>query len=277
MKHLFKDIYKIFYFRLWRMRSYEFKNGGDGVVNVSGAKFVGYESGVIATSLGKKIVARCAGKKELAADINVCIEVYRRFLRPLYDPLPVTERSYGGFSVQAGGIALEIGGYLGIHAIHIAKRWPEAEVHVFEAMPDNAEICLKNVELNGLGDRVHVHNFGVSSTAGSIEFERSARQGASYVVGVIPNAPVKIRVPTLSIDDFLAQQGINYDKIEFARVQVNGAEADVLKGMRNTLSAGVGRLVVTTRYDERAKREVLSYTNKFDSVDKEENTFIMTR
>ena len=277
MLSFLRDIYKIMYFKLWRMRSYDFDCRDDGVVRVSGKAFLGYEAGVISTKLVKKALAFWVRNKVPEVKINVCVEVYRRYLTPMYNPLPVTRLTYAGCEVNKGKVALEIGGYLGIHSVYMATRWPQAEVHVFEPMPDNAEICSKNVELNGLAGRVHVHNLGVSSSAGSLDFQRSARQGASYIKGVIPNASVTQCVPSVSIDKFLRGQNIDCEKVVFARVQVNGAEADVLRGMKDTLSRGVNRLVVTTRYDNDVTREIWSYKEQFERVEKEDNTLVMTR
>lgn len=52
------------------------------------------------------------------------------------------------------GFALDVGGYLGSVGIAIALDNPEATVTIVEPVPENADLIARNIECNGVGDRV---------------------------------------------------------------------------------------------------------------------------
>ncbi len=52
------------------------------------------------------------------------------------------------------GTALDVGGYLGSVGIALAKDNPELRVTIVEPVPPNADLIERNIDLNGLTDRV---------------------------------------------------------------------------------------------------------------------------
>lgn len=54
------------------------------------------------------------------------------------------------------GWALDIGGYLGSVAISLAADNPDLRVICIEPVPENADLIVRNVEANGLSDRIEV-------------------------------------------------------------------------------------------------------------------------
>lgn len=63
---------------------------------------------------------------------------------------------YGLRSLTVTGWAVDVGGYLGSVGITVAVDNPTARVLIVEPVPDNAALCRRNAELNGVSDRVYV-------------------------------------------------------------------------------------------------------------------------
>jgi FkbM family methyltransferase len=68
----------------------------------------------------------------------------------------ISEDEYHLKGREITGHALDIGGYLGSVGICLAIDHPEITVTILEPVPDNVELIGRNIELNGLTDRVNV-------------------------------------------------------------------------------------------------------------------------
>jgi FkbM family methyltransferase len=68
---------------------------------------------------------------------------------------------------------LDVGGNAGMAALYFAARYPEAVVHTFEPVPENAAMIRKQVAANGLTN-VQVHEFGLSDRDATVEMGASA-------------------------------------------------------------------------------------------------------
>lgn len=170
--------------------------------------------------------------------IHVPREHYQYFCRiGKGDFLPGHEgHIVGRFTPKEGDTVIDIGAHIGRYTITSSKQVGNAgKVVAIEADPDNFEILKKNISLNNLTNVLPL-NYAVFSTRTKIKlYEQSA--SAKYNSVMLTRAAktknyVEVNADTL--DSILKQNGIN--QINWIKIDVEGAEFEVLKGSNETLS-----------------------------------------
>ena len=140
--------------------------------------------------------------------------------------------------VKAGDVFYDVGANVGFLTVLAARLvGPGGAVHAFEPVARNVETIRRNVRLNGWSN-VRVHPVAVSAASGEQELLVTDYCGGASLssAGVtVPGVVKKIVVPTVSIDDFVRQGKAAPPSV--VKVDVEGAEVDVLRGMEHTLRA----------------------------------------
>jgi FkbM family methyltransferase len=152
-------------------------------------------------------------------------------------------------------IFLDVGANHGIWTA-AAKRWfPKAEVHAFEVHPDTYRTLEKNVkELPG----VKLVNCGLSDAQGEIELHCfGSASGLTSMIDYphadqLDRSTVSARV--IRGDQYLQEHGITH--VDFLKIDVEGVEDRVLRGLQSFLAAGAvdivqfeyGRVNILTGY-----------------------------
>jgi FkbM family methyltransferase len=142
------------------------------------------------------------------------------------------------FTPKEGDIVIDIGAHIGRYTITGSKQvGSTGKVVAIEADPDNFELLKRNIALNNLANVLPL-NYAVFSTRTRIKlYEQSA--SAKYNSVMLTRAAktknyVEVNADTL--DSILKQNGIN--QINWIKIDVEGAEFEVLKGSTETLSGG---------------------------------------
>jgi FkbM family methyltransferase len=162
----------------------------------------------------------------------------------------IGEDEYGLRGEAIEGWVLDIGAHIGLISVAIAKDFPDTKVVAVEAIPDNAALIQKNVDLNGLTERVFVESAGASAPGAvtipitygysSVGIEGGSNPIISegYVkdcryIGNIFEYPegeqqaVTEMVPALSLDAIIAKYGI--DRVALLKIDCEGCEYAFLK------------------------------------------------
>lgn len=137
--------------------------------------------------------------------------------------------------VRPGQVFYDIGANIGYFTIIGARLvGPEGRVHAFEPVPANAAAVRHNCSLNGFG-RVTVWENAVSDHSGRAEMYLAEYAGGSALTSAAPPPDVKGRlaVQAVAIDDLVQRGAI--EPPDFVKVDVEGAEMSVLRGMQETL------------------------------------------
>jgi FkbM family methyltransferase len=146
-----------------------------------------------------------------------------------------------------GQTVYDIGGFEGIHAIFYASRvGPEGRVVVFEPHPGNAGRIRTNIAVNGLRN-VEVREKGVAAEPGELTFH--AIDGDTGRTSASPDIAAKLDdrgasslvVPVTSVD---AEVAAGSPAPAFVKIDVEGLETDVLRGMARTMREHRPRLFV---------------------------------
>ncbi|HVV36766.1 MAG TPA: FkbM family methyltransferase [Acidimicrobiales bacterium] len=127
------------------------------------------------------------------------------------------------------------------------------EVHAFEISPTTAAQLRDN---HGSDARVHINSFGLSDEAGTITIRHFPDLPVLTTMTDFPweIESEQIEVPVRTGDDYIAENGV--DKIDFLKIDVEGAEEKVLHGFANAFERGAigavqfeyGKFVVLTKY-----------------------------
>lgn len=150
------------------------------------------------------------------------------------------------FNPQSGETIIDIGAHLGRYSIIGSKRvGKEGRVISIEANPDVYSILMKNISLNGL-DNVLTLNYAAFSQHTKIKFYKGdsgdvQNNQFGTVMTDIDNFSTKgldeyVEVNAVTVDSILLEQGLDVNRIKWIKIDVEGAEFEVVKGCKNLLS-----------------------------------------
>jgi len=146
--------------------------------------------------------------------------------------------------LRPGMVFVDVGAHLGEYTILGASMVQAAgRVHAFEARPDTFEILARNIQLNEVRN-VAAQACGVWKDEGFCEFEKTPDPSVS---ALRPNAVAGdgrslVRVKTISLDHYFSDSKLS--KPALIKIDVEGAELQVLKGARSLLSSPEAPVVI---------------------------------
>jgi len=145
--------------------------------------------------------------------------------------------------LQAGQCFVDVGANIGLHTIAAARRvGPTGTVFAFEASPNTSLALDESLWVNGLNKWVRTEQVGVFSAAGEQELFLGRTSGHhslySDVVEQGSGRSITVRTETL---DRLVPRGQTVDLI---KIDVEGAELEVLAGARQLLSANADASII---------------------------------
>lgn len=139
----------------------------------------------------------------------------------------------GDALVQAlapGMTVIDVGAHVGYFAILAARAvGPRGRVVAVEPSPENFELLQRNVAASGL-DNVETIHGAAWHTTGEVELEICATNSGDHRVGLGDPSRRRVAVPALTLDDVLGDR-----RTDFVLLDVQGAEREVLEGMRHCL------------------------------------------
>ncbi len=132
-------------------------------------------------------------------------------------------------------------GYVTIIGAHIAG--PSGTVHAIEPVPANAEATRRNARINGF-TQVRVMEAAASKDSGEEDLITTSDTIWTRLasVGDHPYECSRASVRTISVDD-LIESGELTRPPDVVKIDVEGAEMDVVEGMRHTLEARRTRVI----------------------------------
>jgi len=135
------------------------------------------------------------------------------------------------FSPKKGDIVIDVGAAFGFYSIVASKKvGQEGKVVAIEPQPDSFDMLNKNIKLNKLTN-ISTLNYAASSKRTTLKLY-SSYSTLQERAGQSPQQFIEIRAETL--DNLLGQ--VDLDKANWVKVDVEGAELEVLKGAAGILS-----------------------------------------
>lgn len=138
--------------------------------------------------------------------------------------------------LRPGDAFYDIGANVGFFTVIAARLvQPSGRVYAFDPLPCNITALRHNMKLNGFSN-VTVFEKAVAATTGEAELSLAPETTWAKLAstGVRADARGSLSVGTVSLDDVIAQQGLAAPT--FLKIDVEGAELDVLRGMRQVLA-----------------------------------------
>ena len=134
--------------------------------------------------------------------------------------------------VLPGQTFLDVGANVGIYTLFAARTvGPSGRVIAIEPVPRLAALLRETVAMNGLSDVVAVHEAAAGEASGERTLHIAFPYGHSSLYP-LPTARQQVRVCGIALDDLLRPDR----RPHCIKIDVEGAELDVLRGLKATLA-----------------------------------------
>jgi len=153
-------------------------------------------------------------------------------------------------NVRPNDICFDVGGNVGYFSLLLSGLAKKGIVHTFEPIKGNSTLIEASAALNGIKNII-VNNTAVGDQNGHVEFSVSQDTAYSSIINT-DRVPEKMRVtvPIISLDEYIKKNQLS--KIDILKIDVEGAEAQVLKGAQNLLknSTNRPRIILIELFDD---------------------------
>jgi FkbM family methyltransferase len=157
----------------------------------------------------------------------------------VYEPV---ETGLFNTHLRAGDRVLDIGANIGYYTLIAARRvGPQGRVYAFEPDPANFRLLEKNVRANGYANVVLV-NKAVADKNGKIRLYLNPSNRGDHRVYDSKDGRSSIEIETVALDRFFKPLD---KKIHFIKMDIQGAEALALEGMKGLVRANKGLKLIT--------------------------------
>jgi FkbM family methyltransferase len=200
------------------------------------------------------------------------------FANALYEPATLRHLTE---TLSAGDVFVDVGANLGYFTLIAAGLvGPTGRVVAFEPNPAIRRRLEQSVARNRFLDRVTVEGRALSDrNADSVPLFVPQHHGCAtlrpdltHEVGALAGAPA-VEVRTTTFDDWVSATAL--ESVALMKIDVEGAELQVLDGMRRSLTTGrVRRVILETSWDSPAHRQLveLGFTpERIESVGRVDN------
>ncbi|MFW6129531.1 MAG: FkbM family methyltransferase [Atribacterota bacterium] len=137
-------------------------------------------------------------------------------------------------------VFLDIGANIGYYTLIAAEEMKkDGIIYAVEPSDENIELLKKNIFANGYGKMVKIHKLAFSDKKGEVNYFVSSMSNlnTTYNSELVHKKQVpflkRYKVKSTTVDKFLEDN----KKPEFIKMDIEGAEVDVIKGMKKTLRA----------------------------------------
>jgi FkbM family methyltransferase len=159
---------------------------------------------------------------------------------------------------------IDIGANIGAYSIFLADHEAVNSIQAFEPDPKNFAHLIANVHLNDMADKITAHNIALSSRNGTADFFLARRiadnEEGKFNTGTSSldfesnrhEQSNRVSVATRTADDFLKFSNKNL----LIKIDVEGHEYDVLKGMKQTFAANNCLILIEVwrQYEDKVQR-----------------------
>ena len=167
----------------------------------------------------------------------------------LYGTFEISETRLIQAFLAPGMTFIDVGANIGYYTLIAARVvGPDGVVHAFEPNPAMRERLADNLRRNRL-ENVHVRPEAVAQETGRVRFYQSTLEENQGISSILPGSGRQevAEVPSVSLDDFVASLGGR--RIDLIKIDIEGAEAQLIAGGRQTLSASDAPPLIFEAFD----------------------------
>ena len=137
------------------------------------------------------------------------------------------------------GLVLDIGANIGNHTIFFLKVKKAQEIFCFEPVKTTFKILKTNIEINNLQSKVQLYNVGIGEKNGNAALKHyNTNNIGTAQINFDANGDISV----ISIDELKIEK-----KINFVKIDVEGFELSVIKGMTETLKHSKPLIMIEIR------------------------------
>lgn len=136
-------------------------------------------------------------------------------------------------SILAAQTIVDVGANFGVHSIAFCLRAPDTYVYSFEPNPRTYQALLGNIALNGCTERVNAIQMAVGAQHGMVPFSDTDDPATNKIVDV---AQRHVSATATTLECFSKRESVS--SVDFLKVDVEGAEVDVLLGATSLFTTG---------------------------------------
>ena len=163
--------------------------------------------------------------------------------------------------IGAGDVVVDIGAHIGAFAVRASRLAHRGQVFAYEASRKNYAVLKENRQLNGL-ENLHIENSAVSDRRGRMPFYTPAQNGG--LGSLLQTTSIFMEaVQAIPFADIIAEHGI--EQIDFLKLDVEGAEYDILLNCPDETLAKVRRVVMEYHEFKGDKRNHQDLVNLLNS------------
>jgi len=160
---------------------------------------------------------------------------------------------------EANILFLDIGAYIGTYAITVGNRFRNDRnlgIVAIEPALSSYRSLEKNVALNGLNDRIELHNVALFDEDGkSLGFQSDPEAAVASRLSPATQGKNISAVTTTTLDTLIGGKARGYDAIVM-KIDVEGTETEVLQGGHTVLQSGAEVYIVVEDFTD---RKIVSY------------------
>lgn len=139
----------------------------------------------------------------------------------------------GDIQLAPDDVIIDAGAFIGDTGVYFHhKLGGRCQVHSFELLDENLALLVHNFERNGVRDgQVVINKLALADRTGDeIVIADGATQGSTSIFG---KAGQGTKVQTITLDDYV--MGLGLEKVDFIKMDIEGAELQALAGARQTI------------------------------------------
>lgn len=165
-------------------------------------------------------------------------------------------------NVRRNDVFYDVGANIGLYSCLIAGI-TDNPVIGFEPHPDNAERLKKNADLNGAD--IVLFRVALANSVGKAELTITLNKVGSAGHSLVTDDELDtITVSKVRGDDLIADEELPHPTV--LKIDVEGAEYQVLKGLESTLSRSECRMVYCETHADRLQRQGISVSDVRDEL-----------
>jgi len=165
------------------------------------------------------------------------------------------------------GVFIDVGANIGKYSIILGKKLNDTgKVLAFEPMPEIFKILKKNIDLNNLQNIIPIE-IALGDEEGYIEFYLDKENVGGGGHSLVKKTENKIKVQVKKLDNIL--KNLKIKNVDLIKIDVEGAEADVLKGAEKTLKKYHPRIIFEAwneEYLDKIKKVLQPFNYKIKQI-----------
>lgn len=197
---------------------------------------------------GSQLVARtpAGARLPLAADTALASTLWET------GEFELQELIWAGHLASPGSCAFDVGANVGLFAVDLSRAvGPAGRVFAIEPLAATVELLRSNIENNGCLN-VEVVMAAAGAVAGQVELKLAHDPAQHSTATELPLGQIAVgstRVPCVTLDDLW--EGAGRPLVSFVKIDVEGAEDDVLRGALGMIAACRPSLIVEVHGPQR--------------------------